>query len=72
MKKRADKFDKEIQEIVELGKMLDSKRDDDAKRAYAIIVAKSLFSIEVSLSAIRFALFCLLGLVTGKFLSGLF
>lgn len=72
MKKRSDKFERDLHELYEISKMLDSEGEQTGKNRYKVFVATILLFIDSSLHRIALVLFLLLGLKIGQLISGLF
>lgn len=70
-KKREEHFCRQLQEIGDVGNMLQKEGQSDGERRYKIIVAEQLAVIVDLLMTIRTVLFALLGFIIGKLLSGL-
>ena len=71
MKKRESRFEKSIKEAYHIGQILQQQGKTDAERSAYQLIAATLLSIEDTLLLISRVLFCLLGLVVGKIVSGL-
>lgn len=70
-KKGKDRFERKLREINDIADMLEKEGKSDGERSHFIFMATLLLMICESLRRIRFALFCLLGFIVGKFISGL-
>lgn len=71
-KKNEELFRRQLQEIGDVGNMLQKEGQSDGERRYKIIVAEQLAVIVNLLLTIRTVLFALLGFIIGKLLSSLF
>lgn len=72
MKKREGRFEKYIHKAYNIGKMLEEQGKTNAERTAYELIASTLLSIEDTLILISRVLFCLLGFVVGKLISGAF
>ena len=72
MKKRFDKFDCALSELVDIANMFDAESEDGSESRYKIFMATQLLFIEDSLRTIRLLLSVLIGLIAGELLAGLF
>ena len=72
MKKRPYKFERDLNAVKDILRVLDREGDKPGSQRYKEFVAFRLLLIEDSLRRIGLALFGLLGFLAGKFISGLF
>lgn len=72
MKKRTDRFERELRELCDITKVLEEEGESDGERRYKELIATILLFIDDSLRMIGLALFGLLGFVFAKFIGGLF
>ena len=72
MKKRQDRFERELRELYDVTKVLKEEGESDGECRYKELVATILLFIDDGLRTIGLALFGLLGFVFAKFISGLF
>lgn len=71
--KRSDeRFKGELCKLYDIKEMLKEEGKSDGECSYKVFVAELLLFIDSSLHSIGIALFCLLGFVIGKFITGLF
>lgn len=71
MKKREDKFNRNLREVYEIGDMLKKEGKTDGECRQFEFVATLLLFIEFSLRRFCSIVFILLGFVVGKFISSL-
>lgn len=70
MKKREDLFDRDLRELYDIKKMLKEEGQSDGECSYKVFMGVQLLYLVTTLHRIALVLFCLLGFVIGKFLSG--
>ena len=71
-KKGRDRFERKLREIDDIANMLKKEGKSDGECSHFIFMATLLLMIGESLRRIGLALFCLLGFIVGKIISGLF
>ena len=69
--KSDERFESGLKEIQDIGKMLDKEGEQNGECRYKVFMAMQLLTISCGLRRISLALFCLIGFVIGKLLSGL-